>query len=108
MAEAVGGSYSGYARIATHSGVPTVIGWPWHEFQWRGSWDAHGSREADIKTLYETTDWETARAILDRYHITYIIVGGIERTTYQVNEAKFQRNLVVIFQAGSTIIYGVP
>ena len=108
VAEAVGGSYSGYARIATHSGVPTVIGWPWHEFQWRGSWDAHGSREADIKTLYETTDWETARAILDRYHITYIIVGGIERTTYQVNEAKFQRNLVVIFQAGSTIIYGVP
>ena len=24
------------------------------------------------------------------------------------NEAKFQRNLVVLFQAGSTVIYGVP
>jgi len=108
VAEAVGGSYSGYARIATHSGVPTVIGWPWHEFQWRGSWDAHGSREADIKLLYETPDWETAKAILEKYNITYVVVGFLERTTYDVNEAKFQRNLVVLFQAGSAVVYGVP
>ncbi len=108
VAEAIGGSYSYYARISTHSGVPAVIGWPWHEYQWRGSWDAHGSREADIKTLYETPDWGTARDIIERYNITYIIVGGLERTTYQINEAKFQRNLVVLFQVGNTVIYGAP
>lgn len=108
VAEAVGGSYSGYARIATHSGMPTVIGWPWHEFQWRGSWYAHGTREADIKTLYETPEWDATKAILEKYDITYVVVGFLERTTYQVNEAKFQRNLVVLFQAGSTVIYGVP
>ncbi|HKZ69542.1 MAG TPA: DUF2298 domain-containing protein, partial [Anaerolineales bacterium] len=40
IAEAVGGSYSEYARVAAHTGLPTVLGWPWHETQWRGSGDA--------------------------------------------------------------------
>ncbi|MBW7919815.1 MAG: hypothetical protein H3C52_11000 [Anaerolineales bacterium] len=108
VAEAIGGSYSNYARIATYTGLPTVLGWPWHEFQWRGNWDAHGSRESDIKTLYEVPDWETAQTIIDRYQIRYIVVGGIERTTYNVSEIKFQQHLAALFQAGSTVIYGVP
>lgn len=108
VAEAIGGSYSNYARIATYTGLPTVLGWPWHEFQWRGNWDAHGSRESDIKTLYEVPDWETAQSIIDRYQIRYIVVGGLERTTYNVSEIKFQQHLAALFQAGSTVIYGVP
>lgn len=108
VAEAIGGSYSNYARISTYSGQPTVLGWPWHEYQWRGDWSAHGTREADIKTLYEVPNWETAQSIIDRYQIRYIVVGGLERTTYKVSEAKFQQHLVMLFQAGNTVVYGVP
>jgi len=108
VAESIGGSYSGYARIATYTGLPTVLGWPWHEFQWRGSFTPHGTREGDIKTLYEARDWETARIILERYHIRYIVLGLLERTTYDVSDAKFQNNLQIIFQAGNTVIYEVP
>jgi hypothetical protein len=108
VAEAIGGSYSGYARISTHTGLPAVLGWPWHEYQWRGDWSAHGTREADIQTLYEIPDWDTARVIIDRYHIRYIVVGRLERATYKVSEAKFQQHLAVLFQAGNTIVYGVP
>ena len=108
VAEAVGGSYTNYARIATHTGQPTVLGWPWHEYQWRGNWDAHGTRESDIRTLYEVPAWDTAKAILDRYQIRYVVVGTLERTTYNVNETKFQQHLIVLFQAGTTVIYGVP
>jgi YYY domain-containing protein len=108
VAEAVGGSYSNYARISTHTGLPTVLGWPWHEVQWRGNAAPQGSREADIRTLYEVPDWEAARTIMDRYHIRYIVVGLLERTTYNVNENKFQQNLVALFQAGSTVVYGAP
>jgi YYY domain-containing protein len=108
VAEAIGGSYSYGARISTHTGLPTVIGWTWHEYQWRGNWDAHGNRETDIKTLYEVPDWDTARVIIDRYQIRYIVVGILERTTYNVSEAKFQQHLVVLFQAGDTVVYGVP
>ncbi|HSQ39371.1 MAG TPA: DUF2298 domain-containing protein, partial [Anaerolineales bacterium] len=108
VAEAIGGSYSNYARISTHTGLPTVIGWVWHEYQWRGDWSAHGTREADIKTLYEVPNWDVARSVIDRYQIRYIIVGNLERTTYNLSETKFQQHLAVLFQVGNMIIYGVP
>ncbi len=108
VAEAIGRSYSYFTRISTHTGQPAVLGWPWHEFQWRGDWSAHGSREADIETLYEAPNWDIARAIIDRYQIRYIVVGQLERTTYKVSETKFQQHLVVLLQAGNTVIYGVP
>ena len=101
-------SYTYYARISTHTGLPTVLGWPWHEYQWRGDWSAHGTREADIQTLYEIPNWDTARVLIDRYHIRYIVVSMLERATYKVSEAKFQQHLAVLFQAGNTVIYGVP
>ncbi|MGV8025060.1 MAG: DUF2298 domain-containing protein [Anaerolineaceae bacterium] len=108
LVEAVGGSYTGYARIATISGYPTVLGWPGHEMQWRGGFIEMGSRQTDIKTLYETMDWATAKFILDQYNIQYIIVGYLERTTYTVDEQKFAENLTVIMQENGTTLYGYP
>ncbi len=32
-------SYTDYARMSTYSGDPTVLGWWYHEWQWRGSVD---------------------------------------------------------------------
>jgi YYY domain-containing protein len=107
VAEAVGGQYSEYARIATYSGMPTVLGWPGHEGQWRDN-ALQGSRMQDIETLYTTSDWATAQEIIDRYNIRYIVVGNLERTTYQVNEDKFNRFLKPVFQQGNVTVYEVP
>jgi uncharacterized membrane protein len=108
VAEAVGGSYSDYGRVSVYTGLPAVLGWPGHEVQWRGSAEPQGSRQDDIKLLYETPDWETARSILDRYGISYVFVGGLERSTYQMQEDKFQDNLGLVFQHGAVSIYEVP
>ena len=108
IAEAVGGSYSGYARISTYTGLPTVLGWPMHESQWRGTYDPQGNRQNDIETLYTTPDWETARQIIEEYHIRYIVIGGLERTTYPVQEEKFYNALPIVFQQGSITIYETP
>jgi len=105
VAEAVGGSYSQYARISTQSGDPTVLGWTGHESQWRGGSKEMGSRETDISTLYKTSDWNTAKTILDEYNIRYIFLDDLERSTYHVNAVKFQNNLKTVFQQGSVIIY---
>jgi YYY domain-containing protein len=107
VAEAVGGQYSEYARIATYTGMPTVLGWPGHEGQWRDQ-TLQGSREQDIETLYTSNDWATAQEIIDRYNIRYIVVGNLERTTYQVNEDKFNRFLKPVFQQGNITVYEVP
>jgi len=107
VAEAVGDSYSEYARISTFTGLPTVLGWPNHEGQWRDL-ALQGTRKDDIQTLYTTPDWVTTQGIIDRYQIRYIVVGNLERTTYQVNEEKFSRFLKPIFQQGSITVYEVP
>jgi YYY domain-containing protein len=79
--EAVGDDYSafGHGRISTFSGLPTVLGWPGHEVQW-----AHdpGTRRADVDRMYRTTDPAEARALLDRYHVRYVVVGPIERADH--------------------------
>ena len=107
VAEAVGGQYSEYARIATYTGLPAVLGWPGHEGQWRDG-TLLGSREFDIETLYSTPDWVTTRNIIERYNIRYIVVGGLERGKYRVNEEKFNNFLKPIYQQGNVTVYEVP
>jgi uncharacterized membrane protein len=108
VAEAVGGQYSGYARVSTLSGQSTVLGWPGHEGQWRGGYEEVGSRESDIRTLYETPDWGTALEIIQRYDIRYIYVGGLEWSTYSLVVEKFEQNLSPGFQQGNVTVYVVP
>jgi YYY domain-containing protein len=115
VAEAVGGSYTLYGRISTMSGQPTVLGWEFHEVQWRGGGELLGSRKNDIMRLYCARDWVEAEEIIQEYNIRYIFVGGLERSEYSpqacpggLNEAKFMRSLPVAFQKGETTIYMVP
>ena len=106
--EAVGGSYTGYARISTNTGLQTVLGWPGHESQWRGGYEEMGSRQADIETIYTATDWGTAQTLLEKYDVQYIYIGQLERTTYMVIEEKFQLYLEPVFTQGFSTIYAVP
>lgn len=105
LAEAIGGQYSEFARISTHSGLPTVLGWPGHESQWGRTGEQLGSRQNDIERLYTSRNWEEAQSILDQYNIRYIYIGGLERSTYQIEETKFSDVLRVVFQSGRVVIY---
>jgi hypothetical protein len=117
IVEAVGGSYGPAARMATHSGLPNVLGWPGHESQWRGGALEMGNRQDDISRLYRTRDWLEAKTILARYHVRYVVVGGLELSTYRtdekaglraLDETKFQKNLKVAYQNLGITIYEVP
>ena len=108
IVEAVGGSYSGYARMSTHSGMPNVLGWPGHESQWRGGAEEMGSREADIETIYQSSRWEDTQFFLSRYNVRYVVIGNMERGKYRVYEEKFIKHLVPVFSQGNTVIYEVP
>ena len=102
-------SYHGeICLISTYSGLPTVLGWPGHESQWRGTYDGLQQRLDDIKHLYETANWDEAKQILSLYDIRYVYVGTQERSIYHVNELKFQTYLKPVFQQGQVVIYQVP
>jgi hypothetical protein len=108
LAEAVGGQYSDFARVSTNTGIPTVLGWPGHEGQWRGGYSEVGSREADIGELYRTTKWDVAQAILERYGIRYVYYGDLERMSYEtVGLAKFEEHLRVIYHTEGVSIFAV-
>ncbi len=105
--ESVGEDYSafGHGRISTFTGLPTVLGWPGHELQW--GHDA-GSRQEDVATLYETTDEETARELLDRYGIRYVVVGPLERTDHgDAGVAKWDRLGERVFESGETTVWEI-
>ena len=120
LAEAVsysGGSYTGYARMATLSGLPTVLGWIGHESQWRGGYDEIGSRQADIERLYCARDWLEVKPILDTYNIRYVVLGSLERSTYKpdqtgcpagLQETKFRQYLIPVFQNRAVTVFEYP
>ncbi len=108
LVEAVGGSYTHYARISVYSGQPSLLGWPGHESQWRGGGAEMGTRAEDIERLYTTGSWAEAKQIIAQYGIRYIYLGSLERITYNVNESKFNRYLEPVYQQGQVTIYEVP
>lgn len=107
--EAVGPQYSEFARVATNSGQPNVLGWAGHESQWRGGRREIGTREEDIEAIYSSNNWEQTKLLLDMYDVRYIFIGDLERRVYRINEAKFERFLgEPAFAAGQVSVYEVP
>lgn len=105
IVEAVGGSYSGFARISMATGLPTVLGWPGHELQWRGGVNEIGSREYDVEQIYSTTDWEVRESLLEQYNIRYIYLGDLEERKYDVNLENISEHLLCIFKNDSIQIF---
>ena len=105
--EGTGGEYDAkFARISTFTGLPTVMGWAGHEFQWRGSDPDIQRRVDDIKTVYTTSDVGRARSLLRQYSVRYVIVGSTEHQAYTgADLAKFSRFMRTAFSSGGTTIY---
>jgi YYY domain-containing protein len=83
--ETTGPDWYDYNRVGTFSGFPILMGWPGHEFQWRGgkasTRDEVSRRIQDIDTIYSTPDVEQARSLLQKYGVKYVFVGTIETGT---------------------------
>ena len=107
--EAQGDSYTEYARVSANTGLPTVLGWPVHEWLWRGTYDIVPPRSNDIQTMYTTTDATIFRSLAKKYNVHYVFVGQLERQKYpDLSEKKFQEVGKIVFHEGMTTIYRVP
>ena len=80
--EAHGNQYCWNGRMSAYTGLPTVLGWEWHQTQQRGDDAAIQARADDVATLYNTTDLARTRRLLDQYGIAYIVVGELEQAFY--------------------------
>jgi YYY domain-containing protein len=106
IVEAVGGQYSAFGRIASSTGLPTLLGWPGHEYQWRGSTPEPAAREIAIKTIYESTDLEETKRVLNQYNVSFIVYGPRERSTYSPSGLdKFDQYFEVAYRNNGITVY---
>jgi uncharacterized membrane protein len=96
------------ARIASWTGLPTVLGWYNHETQWRGNTTVQQQRLPDIYEIYATLDAARARQLLQHYGVRYLYIGYEEREQYPVEALqKFDRMFPVVFQQNGVKVYRV-
>jgi uncharacterized membrane protein len=108
----VGGSYNGegYSGVSSATGLPTIIGWVWHETQWRIGdkqlSEQLGLRRDEVERIYGTLDANEARELLAKYGVDYIYIGGLERQNYSAESlAKFSELGEAVFYQGEVVIY---
>ncbi len=108
MLEANGDSYTIYERISVNTGLPTVLGWYTHERLWKSEPDVTDEmvttmldeRASDIETIYTSHEEEAVRALLQKYDISYIYVGGPEVNKYgSVNDELIKSLGTVVYEA---------
>jgi len=102
------------SRVTIYTGLPSVVGWNWHQRQQREFVPGNDiwGREGDVDTFYLTSDLDVVRQTLQKYQIAYIILGQLERVYYPGEGLeKFEQQDGILWQEvyrqGDTVIYAV-
>jgi uncharacterized membrane protein len=112
LVEAVGEEYiAAHNRLSSWSGVPTILGWPGHEVQWRGDDGEVLKRTADIERIFVSADQDEIMAILRQYGATYVYMGAHEREKHAIDQTRlawYASFLETVYSEGGVTLYGVP
>ncbi len=93
------------SRISTFTGLPTVLGWGGsHEGLWHGQGEVD-ARFADLQTLYTSTDPAAIGALLRKYNVSYIYVGGNEKYAYYGGDAERLSAALARFKRFGAVVY---
>jgi YYY domain-containing protein len=80
VAEAPGDDYKWTGRVSWLTGLPTPIGWSYHESQQRRPYGASiEARRTDMTSLYTTIDPSVMAQVLSRYSVAYVVFGTQEQ-----------------------------
>ena len=128
ICEAYGNSYTDNCVVSAYTGLPTIIGWQTHEWLWRFQgivnekgelvsnpskpdvWnDILTPRHNEVTAIYQAVDTveslSTAKSILAKYNVQYLIVGDLERAQYPtINDEILKSFGDVVFTSGSLYI----
>jgi uncharacterized membrane protein len=103
------------ARYSINTGLPTVLGWNWHQRQQRAAASDQEvwMRADDVATIYNTRILAETEELLRQYDVEYIIVGPLEQVYYRPEGLhKFQwmvdeGMLEAVFENDGVTIYKV-
>lgn len=101
------------SRYSIYTGLPSVVGWNWHQRQQRAALPSEWvtDRVDEVSGFYNTMDIQKALNFIKKYDVKYIIVGQLESALYPVGIDKFKKynniHWIEVFQVGSTRVYEV-
>jgi YYY domain-containing protein len=112
VVEASGGSYSpeGAGRISMSTGNPTLLGWDFHERQWRGTaYDGLvAGRPEALDQIYRTARSEDLPGLLEKWRVDYVVIGQLERRKFGLTDpalARFDRALRRVYDKDGVRVY---
>lgn len=113
--ENTGMLYSYNGRVSAYTALPTLVGWPFHELQWRGYLDDQAIWKPWVDTgkIYQTTDPTEAEALLRQYNVHYVFIGQIENGSKAVysnvdQKTKYSPESLAKFSKFMKTIYADP
>jgi len=111
IVEAVGPLYHWTGRISWNTGLPTVIGWDWHETQYRTDYDGLvQQRRAETARFFTDPSAAAAADFLRKYNVKYVVVGTEEwvfGTPAGLDKFEHMQGLTPMFRSGRYVIYAV-
>ena len=76
-------NYRWGGRVSVYTGLPSVVGWQWHQEQQRwGYREFVGERARDVDRIYSTPDAAEALSLMRKYGVEYVYLGRLERLYY--------------------------
>lgn len=111
--ETEGAPYSHYGRVASQTGIPSLINWGGSLGVLRGEYFyiVSNPRYEAIKSIFHSINKRDILMLIYQYKISYIFIGPLERFDYTPEElAGFEREHDIfkkVFNKGNTTIYKV-
>jgi YYY domain-containing protein len=101
-------SYHYTSRVSANTGLPTVIGWTRHERFWGRGHEEIRTRLEDVNSIYSTSSKKKALELMNKYNVSYVYIGQLERQMYDIRTDKFEDETYfeLVYQ-GSVRIYKV-
>jgi uncharacterized membrane protein len=105
--------YTWFSRISIYTGLPTVVGWQWHQEQQRTLMPQGtvAERGIEVQSFYRNNDIANAIAFLKKYDVRYIVVGQQERVRFPEGMWKFDAQngklWKEVYRQADTVIYEV-
>lgn len=103
------------SRVSMYTGLPSIIGWDWHQRQQRPTFPADlvSRRIQDVNLLYTTLNTQDILLVIAKYDVSYIYTGELEKATYgemhvgRLDEMARGGRLKLVYENKSTRIYQV-
>src|SRR3982074_2847688 len=97
--------------MSIYTGLPTVLGWDVPQGQQRAGYAGMiQERINDVERAYATVSPAESTAILRKYQVRYVVVGGLERAYYPaagLDKFRAMAELRLAYDAGGVQIYEV-